>query len=53
MDIQTELIERHLDVTRVGCRFSRVKAIERQTFHGRAARAIARGSLATPAPPTV
>ena len=45
MDIQTELIERHLDVTRVGCRFSRVKAIERQTFHGRAARAIARGKL--------
>ncbi len=45
MDKQIELIERHLDVTRVGCKFSRVKSIERQSFHGRAARVIASGKL--------
>jgi predicted Zn-dependent protease len=43
MDQQVELIERHLDVTRVGCKFSRVKSIERQSYHGRAARVIANG----------
>lgn len=45
MDIQTELIERNLSVTRVGCKFSRVKAIEQQTFRGRAARAVAHGKV--------
>ena len=43
MDKQVELIERILDVTRVGCKFSRVKSIERQSYHGRAARVIANG----------
>ncbi len=43
MDRQIELIERNLDVTRVGCKFSRVKSIERQSYHGRAARVIANG----------
>ncbi len=43
MDKQIELIERNLDVTRVGCKFSRVKSIERQSYHGRAARVIANG----------
>ncbi len=43
MDKQIELIERDLDVTRVGCKFSRVKSLERQTYHGRAARVIANG----------
>jgi predicted Zn-dependent protease len=43
MDKQVELIERNLDVTRVGCKFSRVKSIERQSYHGRAARVIANG----------
>ncbi|CAG0934420.1 PmbA protein [Thermoflexales bacterium] len=43
MDKQTELIERNLDVTRVGCKFSRVKSIERQSYRGRAARVIANG----------
>jgi predicted Zn-dependent protease len=43
MDRQVELIERNLDVTRVGCKFSRVKSIERQSYHGRAARVIANG----------
>lgn len=43
MDKQVELIERNLDVTRLGCRFSRVKSIERQSYHGRAARVIANG----------
>src|SRR5512134_2091290 len=43
MDKQIELIERNLDVTRVGCKFSRVKSIERQSYHGRAARVIAQG----------
>ncbi len=45
METQTELIERNLSVTRVGCRYSRVKTIEQQTFRGRAARAIARGKV--------
>ncbi len=45
MDIQTELIERNLSVTRVGCKYSRVKAIEQQTFRGRAARAVAHGKV--------
>jgi predicted Zn-dependent protease len=40
MDKQIELIERHLNVTRVGCKFSRVKSIERQSYYGRAARVI-------------
>ncbi len=43
MDRQIELIERNLDVTRVGCKFSRVKSIERQSYRGRAARVIANG----------
>src|SRR5512137_2437883 len=43
MDKQIELIERNLDVTRVGCKFSRVKSIERQSYRGRAARVIANG----------
>ena len=43
MDKQIELIARNLDVTRVGCRFSRVKSIEQQSYHGRAARVIANG----------
>jgi len=43
MDRQIELIERNLDVTRVGCKFSRVKSIERQSYHGRAARVLANG----------
>jgi predicted Zn-dependent protease len=43
MDKQIELIERNLDVTRVGCKFSRVKSIEWQNYHGRAARVIANG----------
>ncbi len=43
MDKQVEFIERNLDVTRVGCKFSRVKSIERQSYHGRAARVIANG----------
>src|SRR5512139_3040728 len=43
MDKQVELIERNLDVTRVGCKFSRVKSIERQNYRGRAARVIANG----------
>jgi predicted Zn-dependent protease len=43
MDKQIELIERHLDVTRVGCKFSRVKSIERQSYRGRAARVIVNG----------
>lgn len=45
METQTELIERNLDVTRVACKFNRVKAIERQSFRGRAARAIANNRL--------
>ncbi len=45
METQTELIERNLSVTRVGCRYSRVKTIEQQTFRGRAARAITRGKV--------
>ncbi len=45
MTTQIELIERHQDVTRIRCKFSRVKALERQSFHGRAARAIANGKL--------
>ncbi len=40
MDKQVELIERNLDVTRVGCKFSRVKSIEQQSYRGRAARVI-------------
>jgi predicted Zn-dependent protease len=43
VDRQIELIERNLDVTRVGCKFSRIKSIERQSYHGRAARVIANG----------
>ncbi|HSQ05866.1 MAG TPA: hypothetical protein VLN59_17640, partial [Burkholderiales bacterium] len=43
MEKQVELIERNLDVTRVGCKFSRVKSIERQSYRGRAARVIANG----------
>jgi predicted Zn-dependent protease len=43
MDRQVELIERNLDVTRVGCKFSRVKSIERQSYRGRAARVITNG----------
>ncbi len=45
METQTELIERNLSVTRVGCKYSRVKAIEQQTFRGRAARAVAHGKV--------
>ena len=45
MDRQIELIERNLDVTRVGCKFSRVKSIERQSYRGRAARVIANGKV--------
>jgi PmbA protein len=45
MEKQIELIERNLEVTRVGCKFNRVKAIEQQSFRGRAARAIANGRL--------
>ena len=45
MDKQIELIERNLDVTRVGCKFSRVKSIERQSYRGRAARVIASGKV--------
>ncbi len=45
MDKQIELIERNLDVTRVGCKFSRVKSIERQSYRGRAARVIAAGKV--------
>jgi predicted Zn-dependent protease len=45
MDKQTELVERNLDVTRVGCKFSRVKSIERQSYRGRAARVIANGKV--------
>jgi PmbA protein len=45
MDKQVELVERNLDVTRVGCKFSRVKSIERQSYHGRAARVIANGQV--------
>ena len=45
MDKQVELIERNLDVTRVGCKFSRVKSIERQSYRGRAARVIANGKV--------
>jgi len=45
MTTQIELIERNLDVTRVGCKFSRVKALEKQSFRGRAARAITHGKL--------
>ncbi len=45
MDKQIELIERILDVTRVGCKMSRVKTIERQSFRGRAARVIANGRI--------
>jgi predicted Zn-dependent protease len=43
MDKQIELIERNLDVTRVGCKFSRVKSIERQSYRGGAARVIVNG----------
>ncbi len=43
MDKQVELIERNLNVTRVSCKFSRVKSIERQSYHGRAARVIVNG----------
>jgi predicted Zn-dependent protease len=45
MDKQIELVERNLDVTRVGCKFSRVKSIERQSYRGRAARVIADGKV--------
>ena len=45
MDKQVELIERNLNVTRVGCKFSRVKSIERQSYRGRAARVIAGGKV--------
>jgi PmbA protein len=45
MDKQVELIERNLDVTRVGCKFSRVKSIERQSYRGRAARVITNGKV--------
>jgi predicted Zn-dependent protease len=45
METQTELIERNLSVTRVSCKYSRVKAIEQQTFRGRAARAVAYGKV--------
>jgi PmbA protein len=45
MDKQVEFIERNLDVTRVGCKFSRVKSIERQSYRGRAARVIANGKV--------
>src|SRR3990172_5558857 len=49
---QVELSERTLNVTRVGCKFSRVKSIEQQHFRGRAARAVVGGRLggARPAP---
>jgi predicted Zn-dependent protease len=43
MDKQVELLERNLDVTRLGCKFSRVRSIERQSYRGRAARVIANG----------
>ncbi|HEY4690614.1 MAG TPA: metallopeptidase TldD-related protein [Anaerolineae bacterium] len=42
---QVELLHRSLDVTRVGCKFSRVRSIERQHYLGRAARAIVNGKL--------
>ncbi len=42
---QIELVDRTLDVTRVGCKFSRVRSIERQHYRGRAARAIVNGKL--------
>jgi PmbA protein len=45
MEKQIELIERNLDVTRVGCKFSCVKSIERQSYRGRAARVIANGKI--------
>jgi PmbA protein len=45
MEKQIELIERNLDVTRVGCKFSRVKSIEQQSYRGRAARVIANGKV--------
>jgi PmbA protein len=45
MTTQTELIERNLNVTRVGCKFNRVKALEQQSFRGRAARVIAHHRL--------
>ena len=45
METQVELIERTLDVTRVGCKFSRVKSVGRQSFRGRAARAIAHSKV--------
>ena len=45
MDKQVELIERNLDVTRVGCKVSRVKSIERQSYRGRAARVITNGKV--------
>jgi PmbA protein len=44
-NVQVELSERTLDVTRVGCKFSRVKSIERQHHRGRAARAVMGGKL--------
>jgi predicted Zn-dependent protease len=43
MEKQIEFIERNLDVTRVGCKFSRVKSIDRQSYRGRAARVIVNG----------
>jgi len=42
---QFEIAERTLDVTRVGCKFSRVKSIERQHQRGCAARAVVDGRL--------
>ena len=42
---QVELIDRTIEVTRVGCKFSRVRSIEQQSFRGRAARAVVGGKL--------
>jgi PmbA protein len=42
---QIELTDRSLDITRVVCKFSRVRAIEKQKYHGGAARAIVDGRL--------
>lgn len=42
---QVELVDRRLEVTRVGCKFSKVRSIERQHYRGRAARAIVDGKL--------
>ncbi|HLF26247.1 MAG TPA: metallopeptidase TldD-related protein [Anaerolineae bacterium] len=42
---QVELVNRTLNVTRVGCKFSQVRSIERQHYRGRAARVVIGGKL--------